>query len=169
MYRGRLGVLSPVVSAVSPLRFHPSRVACCICTRCCTLNPQALSNSRNAAQLARDAVDNLQQLGPTFVKLGQIMSIRCVPPLLPTPPSPARGEPLVYDAAQYLCACGTRYSQHNVHLEAKQLPSRVAQEFGMMNSSVRAHTRGRYPRWRWVLAGRAAAGADGGAEYLSLI
>jgi hypothetical protein len=28
--------------------------------------------------LARDAVDNLQRLGPTYIKLGQIMSIRCV-------------------------------------------------------------------------------------------
>jgi hypothetical protein len=30
------------------------------------------------ADLARDAVDNLERLGPTFIKLGQIMSIRCV-------------------------------------------------------------------------------------------
>ncbi len=28
------------------------------------------------AALARDAVDNLERLGPTFIKLGQIMSIR---------------------------------------------------------------------------------------------
>ncbi len=28
------------------------------------------------AELARDAVDNLERLGPTFTKLGQIMSIR---------------------------------------------------------------------------------------------
>jgi predicted unusual protein kinase regulating ubiquinone biosynthesis (AarF/ABC1/UbiB family) len=28
------------------------------------------------AELARDAVDNLERLGPTFIKLGQIMSIR---------------------------------------------------------------------------------------------
>jgi predicted unusual protein kinase regulating ubiquinone biosynthesis (AarF/ABC1/UbiB family) len=28
------------------------------------------------ADLARDAVDNLERLGPTFIKLGQIMSIR---------------------------------------------------------------------------------------------
>lgn len=28
--------------------------------------------------LARDAVDNLERLGPTYIKLGQIMSIRCV-------------------------------------------------------------------------------------------
>ena len=27
--------------------------------------------------LARSAVDNLQKLGPTFIKLGQILSIRC--------------------------------------------------------------------------------------------
>ena len=27
-------------------------------------------------ELARDAVDNLEKLGPTFTKLGQIMSIR---------------------------------------------------------------------------------------------
>ncbi len=27
-------------------------------------------------ELARDAVDNLEKLGPTFIKLGQIMSIR---------------------------------------------------------------------------------------------
>ena len=27
-------------------------------------------------QLARDAVDNLEQLGPTFLKLAQILSIR---------------------------------------------------------------------------------------------
>jgi hypothetical protein len=33
------------------------------------------------AALARDAVDNLERLGPTFVKLGQIMSIR--PDVLP--------------------------------------------------------------------------------------
>lgn len=30
------------------------------------------------AELAADAVDNLERLGPTFIKLGQIMSIRCV-------------------------------------------------------------------------------------------
>lgn len=28
------------------------------------------------AALARDAVDNLEQLGPTFLKLAQILSIR---------------------------------------------------------------------------------------------
>ena len=33
--------------------------------------------------LARDAVDNLEKLGPTFIKLGQIMSIR--PDVLPPP------------------------------------------------------------------------------------
>ncbi len=27
-------------------------------------------------ELAADAVDNLEKLGPTFIKLGQIMSIR---------------------------------------------------------------------------------------------
>eukprot|EP00878_Enallax_costatus_P022842 GHUV01024272.1.p1 GENE.GHUV01024272.1~~GHUV01024272.1.p1 ORF type:complete len:684 (+),score=139.67 GHUV01024272.1:232-2283(+) len=35
------------------------------------------------AELARDAVDNLERLGPTFIKLGQIMSIR--PDVLPPP------------------------------------------------------------------------------------
>lgn len=35
------------------------------------------------ADLARDAVDNLERLGPTFIKLGQIMSIR--PDVLPPP------------------------------------------------------------------------------------
>lgn len=35
------------------------------------------------AELARDAVDNLEKLGPTFIKLGQIMSIR--PDVLPPP------------------------------------------------------------------------------------
>ena len=34
-------------------------------------------------ELARDAVDNLEKLGPTFIKLGQIMSIR--PDVLPPP------------------------------------------------------------------------------------
>jgi hypothetical protein len=29
-------------------------------------------------ELAKDAVDNLERLGPTFIKLGQIMSIRWV-------------------------------------------------------------------------------------------
>lgn len=33
---------------------------------------------RDRAALARDAVDNLEKLGPTYVKLGQILSIRCV-------------------------------------------------------------------------------------------
>lgn len=33
---------------------------------------------RLQAALARDAVDNLERLGPTFIKLGQIMSIRWV-------------------------------------------------------------------------------------------
>ncbi len=28
--------------------------------------------------LARTAMDNLEKLGPTYIKLGQIMSIRCV-------------------------------------------------------------------------------------------
>jgi predicted unusual protein kinase regulating ubiquinone biosynthesis (AarF/ABC1/UbiB family) len=28
------------------------------------------------AELARDAVNNLEQLGPTYIKLGQILSIR---------------------------------------------------------------------------------------------
>ena len=31
---------------------------------------------RDRASLARDAVDNLEKLGPTYVKLGQILSIR---------------------------------------------------------------------------------------------
>ncbi|WIA08193.1 hypothetical protein OEZ85_007646 [Tetradesmus obliquus] len=35
------------------------------------------------AELAADAVDNLERLGPTFIKLGQIMSIR--PDVLPPP------------------------------------------------------------------------------------
>lgn len=34
-------------------------------------------------ELARDAVNNLERLGPTFIKLGQIMSIR--PDVLPPP------------------------------------------------------------------------------------
>jgi predicted unusual protein kinase regulating ubiquinone biosynthesis (AarF/ABC1/UbiB family) len=29
-------------------------------------------------EIAADAVDNLEKLGPTFIKLGQIMSIRLV-------------------------------------------------------------------------------------------
>lgn len=29
--------------------------------------------------LARDAVRNLERLGPTFLKLGQVLSIRCAP------------------------------------------------------------------------------------------
>lgn len=33
---------------------------------------------RDRAALARDAVDNLEKLGPTYVKLGQILSIRYV-------------------------------------------------------------------------------------------
>lgn len=33
--------------------------------------------------LAREAVNNLERLGPTFIKLGQIMSIR--PDVLPPP------------------------------------------------------------------------------------
>ena len=28
-------------------------------------------------ELARQAVNNFQRLGPTFIKLGQILSIRC--------------------------------------------------------------------------------------------
>ncbi|EFJ46283.1 hypothetical protein VOLCADRAFT_105641 [Volvox carteri f. nagariensis] len=36
---------------------------------------------RDRAALAREAVDNLEKLGPTFIKLGQILSIRCGPPL----------------------------------------------------------------------------------------
>ena len=31
---------------------------------------------KDRASLARDAVDNLEKLGPTYVKLGQILSIR---------------------------------------------------------------------------------------------
>ena len=38
------------------------------CTACRLARPQSA--------LARDAVDNLERLGPTFIKLGQIMSIR---------------------------------------------------------------------------------------------
>lgn len=35
-----------------------------------------LDSSRVA--LAREAVDNFERLGPTYIKLGQILSIRCV-------------------------------------------------------------------------------------------
>ena len=38
---------------------------------------------KDEADLARRAVDNLEQLGPTFIKLGQILSIR--PDILPPP------------------------------------------------------------------------------------
>ena len=41
------------------------------------------SLKKDEAQLARRAVDNLEQLGPTFIKLGQILSIR--PDILPPP------------------------------------------------------------------------------------
>ena len=37
-----------------------------------------LGDPTTQTALARDAVDNLERLGPTYVKLGQIMSIRCV-------------------------------------------------------------------------------------------
>lgn len=40
-----------------------------------------LGDAAAQAALARDAVDNLERLGPTFIKLGQIMSIR--PDVLP--------------------------------------------------------------------------------------
>ena len=39
------------------------------------------SLKKDEAQLARTAVDNLEKLGPTFIKLGQILSIR--PDVLP--------------------------------------------------------------------------------------
>ncbi|EFN51008.1 hypothetical protein CHLNCDRAFT_141540 [Chlorella variabilis] len=42
-----------------------------------------LQDSTTQSALARDAVDNLERLGPTFIKLGQIMSIR--PDVLPPP------------------------------------------------------------------------------------
>ena len=35
-----------------------------------------LGDAKVQQALARDAVNNLERLGPTFIKLGQIMSIR---------------------------------------------------------------------------------------------
>lgn len=73
------------------------RVYCCYTNgcMCCSLGPRHaapwLTKLANAAlsgrlttpgptrvQLAREAVDNLEKLGPTYCKLGQIMSIRWV-------------------------------------------------------------------------------------------
>ena len=52
-------------------RLHPSR------------DPSSQLLRPLQVELARDAVDNLEKLGPTFIKLGQIMSIR--PDVLPPP------------------------------------------------------------------------------------
>lgn len=49
-----------------------------------------LTDEATQAALASDAVENFQRLGPTFVKIGQVASVRYVPPdaeLTPVRPS----------------------------------------------------------------------------------
>ena len=84
-------------------------------------------------------MDNLQQLGPTFVKLGQIMSIRCVPSLLPR-----RGVNLSCTMPRSICLHMAR-DIHSMMYPSKQNSyrriTRVAQEIWCMHSSVTALTR----------------------------